>query len=60
MADLEKAAAQAEKENKDLFIVYRGGAWNPEAYGVPERQLFHICMAGRHLKKGNCLPDWKC
>lgn len=39
MADLEKAAAQAEKENKDLFIVYRGGAWNPEAYGVPERQL---------------------
>ena len=52
MADLEKAAAQAEKENKDLFIVYRGGAWNPEAYGVPERQIFQICMAGRHLKKG--------
>ena len=52
MADLEKAAAQAEKENKDLFIVYRGGAWNPEAYGVPERQIFQICIAGRHLKKG--------
>lgn len=51
MGDLEKAAAQAEKENKDLFIVYRGGAWNPEAYGVPERQIFQICMAGRHLKK---------
>ena len=59
MADLEKAAAQAEKENKDLFIVYRGRL-ESEAYGVPERQIFQICMAGRHLKKRNCLPDWKC
>lgn len=39
MTDLEKATAQAEKENKNLFIIYKGSAWNPDAYGVPERLL---------------------
>lgn len=42
MTDLEKAAAQAEKENKDLFIVYRGGA--------PEIRRHTACRNGRSSK----------
>jgi hypothetical protein len=41
MADLEKAAAQAEKENKDLFIVYRG---------APGIRRHTACRNGRSSK----------
>lgn len=36
MTDLDKAKIQAEKQKKDLFILYKGSSWNPEQYGTPE------------------------
>lgn len=38
-ADMESATRQAAEQKKDLFIVYKGKGWNPDALGRPEKSL---------------------